>query len=194
MKWKALRVLLLSFIAMGLAQAPFRPARAFFACHEDKEKFCKDIPEGGGKVLQCLLGKKDQLSTACQNFLAEKKAKRNAEFQVCQADKQKFCAEVKPGEGRIRECMNQHLTELSPGCQALIQKKEKHHALKEACKAEKDKFCGNIQPGQGRIRACMQANEDRLSQTCRNAIGEMKKYKGSKPSTWDQIRSGLGNG
>jgi hypothetical protein len=36
--------------------------------------------------------------------------------QACQADVEKFCADVKPGGGRIKECMMQHRDELSQGC------------------------------------------------------------------------------
>jgi Cysteine rich repeat len=36
--------------------------------------------------------------------------------QACQADVQKFCAGVKPGGGRIRDCIAEHRDDLSQAC------------------------------------------------------------------------------
>jgi hypothetical protein len=41
----------------------------------------------------------------------------------CKGDIEKFCKDVKPGRGRIINCLRQHETELSVDCNALFQKK-----------------------------------------------------------------------
>jgi len=40
----------------------------------------------------------------------------------CKADVQKFCSEVKPGGGRIIECLKEHENDLSPQCKAALEK------------------------------------------------------------------------
>ncbi len=46
--------------------------------------------------------------------------------KACAADREKFCAGVKPGEGRLRDCLRKNLKGLSEGCKARQEKaKEK---------------------------------------------------------------------
>jgi hypothetical protein len=40
--------------------------------------------------------------------------------QACQADYQRFCASVTPGQGRILKCLGSHLEELAPACKAVV--------------------------------------------------------------------------
>ncbi|HNW44750.1 MAG TPA: cysteine rich repeat-containing protein [Elusimicrobiales bacterium] len=49
--------------------------------------------------------------------------------KACAADREKFCAGVKPGEGRIKECLRQNLKDLSETCRA---RQEKAAAKPEA--------------------------------------------------------------
>src|SRR5262245_17085174 len=44
--------------------------------------------------------------------------------EACGADIQKLCQNVKPGEGRIIQCLEQHQSEVSPSCNQLLTKKE----------------------------------------------------------------------
>jgi hypothetical protein len=46
------------------------------------------------------------------------KAKRNKLVKVCAADIGKLCEGVKPGEGRVRDCLIKNLDKLSEGCKA----------------------------------------------------------------------------
>jgi len=48
--------------------------------------------------------------------------------QACQADLQKFCANVQPGGGRIKECIAQHKDELSQGCRDALAAAHQQHA------------------------------------------------------------------
>ena len=40
--------------------------------------------------------------------------------EACRADIARFCGDVKPGGGRIRECLKAHAADLSDGCKAAI--------------------------------------------------------------------------
>ncbi|MGB6468081.1 MAG: cysteine rich repeat-containing protein, partial [Xanthobacteraceae bacterium] len=41
------------------------------ACWNDVEKYCANTPEGGGHIIQCLFGKKDDLTSACRSRLGK---------------------------------------------------------------------------------------------------------------------------
>ena len=45
--------------------------------------------------------------------------------KACHDDVKKLCAGVKPGEGRIAQCLKQHAQELSPGCTEQLQGRAK---------------------------------------------------------------------
>jgi hypothetical protein len=45
--------------------------------------------------------------------------------KACHEDVKKFCGEVKPGEGRIIQCLKQHSQELSPACAEQMQQRGK---------------------------------------------------------------------
>ncbi|HET7756784.1 MAG TPA: cysteine rich repeat-containing protein [Steroidobacteraceae bacterium] len=49
--------------------------------------------------------------------------------EACQADMQKFCANVKPGHGRMRQCIIQHKDALSPACRDALLKATPRHRM-----------------------------------------------------------------
>jgi hypothetical protein len=85
----------------------------------------------------------------------------------CAADAKKFCSNVKPGQGRVYNCMASHQAELSPACQARIkQAAERFQEFEKACKADAEKYCKGIRPGGGRILACLKGRESDLAPAC----------------------------
>lgn len=48
-------------------------------------------------------------------------AQNAAEQATCAADQKKFCANVKPGEGRIVECLADHAEKLSAPCRKVLE-------------------------------------------------------------------------
>ncbi len=94
-------------------------------------------------------------------------AEDHARKGVCKADYEKFCKDVKPGDGRIIRCMLQHENELSQGCRDQIAAaREKEEAFVKACKPDAAKLCKGVKPGHGRIIKCLKANEAQLSPDC----------------------------
>ncbi|AMA57782.1 MULTISPECIES: cysteine rich repeat-containing protein [unclassified Bradyrhizobium] len=70
----------LSFVAIALALAFSGGASAQSsdprgACKTDYDKFCAGIAPGGGRVVACLDGKRDQLSATCKAALDNRKKK-----------------------------------------------------------------------------------------------------------------------
>lgn len=152
----------LSLLALPLS------AHAEDACKPDAEKFCKDIPPGGGRVIACLKSHESELSPACTERLAEGKARMERVREACKPDVEKFCKGISPGDGRIAACLKSHDSELAPACHQIVDKVESAiHEAREACNSDAGKFCQGIQPGGGRIRACLKSHKAELSEACK---------------------------
>jgi cysteine rich repeat protein len=93
------------------------------ACNKELTTFCKGVPPGQGRVLACLYAFEDKVSDKCVQAvydgavqLEQAVAALKYAANQCQADFQKFCAEVKPGEGRGLACLNKHDKDVSQTC------------------------------------------------------------------------------
>ncbi|MFL6648275.1 MAG: cysteine rich repeat-containing protein [Sulfurifustaceae bacterium] len=86
----------------------------------------------------------------------------------CMEDAKKLCSNVKPGGGRIYQCMTSHEAELTPACRDHIaQAKARLQQFQQACKADEEKFCKGVKPGQGRVLSCLKSHETDLAPACR---------------------------
>ena len=47
--------------------------------------------------------------------------------EACRPDVERLCKDVKPGGGRIRECLKAHQAELSDTCKAAVKDAREHH-------------------------------------------------------------------
>jgi hypothetical protein len=89
------------------------------------------------------------------------------ESLICADDIEKYCKEIKPGGGRILECLKSHETELSESCRGKIS--ELQGIIKdsqEACSGDIAQFCKEVQPGGGRILKCLREHDKELSPSC----------------------------
>ena len=99
------------------------------ACNTEFFKYCQDVTPGDGREFACIYAHEDQLSNRCENALYD--AAQQLETAVaelaylaaeCDADIEKHCAHVEPGEGRIMDCMEPHLNAVNKHCQKAMQK------------------------------------------------------------------------
>lgn len=93
----------------------------------------------------------------------------------CKADVEKFCKDIKPGEGRIIKCMKEHESELSEACKAT--RGEKKEAMREgiaACREDIQSKCSGVKPGEGRIIKCLKEHEADLKPACRDSVSQNK--------------------
>src|SRR6267142_1403534 len=98
--------------AILLAQAAQHP------CLDDAKKLCPGVEPG-----QCMQQHKDEVSPECRELfsrVAEQHGALGEAVRACRADAKTFCKDVKPGEGRMAECLKQHKAELSPDCAARL--------------------------------------------------------------------------
>jgi cysteine rich repeat protein len=92
------------------------------ACQADVERLCPGI-KAGPERHACMQQHKDQVSPECREFFSEAMERRGEmqdAMRDCQGDAQKFCKGVKPGEGRVLDCLKQHQGELSQACGARV--------------------------------------------------------------------------
>lgn len=84
-------------------------------CHADFEKFCKDVPKGRGKRINCLKAHKGEVSAECSTHMEEKKRRFDAVKSACKADRDAHCKDKKGKE--VRACMKENEAKLSQACQ-----------------------------------------------------------------------------
>ena len=93
------------------------------ACEGDVKKFCAGVQPGGGRIARCLQQHTNELSDACRGQGEKMRERGEARRetmrdlrQACRDDVAKFCSNVKPGGGRIAQCLKAHQSELSQSC------------------------------------------------------------------------------
>lgn len=107
---------LLICLMTGLIADAAVAAEAKGPCAKDVAALCGGVEPGGGRVLACLKEHQESVSSACKDYLIDIRDKLQDAQQACQGDVKKLCSGVKPGEGRIVNCLKQHQAELSPIC------------------------------------------------------------------------------
>lgn len=92
-------------------------------CQQELTTFCKDVNPGEGRILACLYAFQDKLTPRCEYALYDSISQldrilTNLSFAVgeCRDDLQNFCAEIKPGEGRLLDCLVRNEAKVSKRC------------------------------------------------------------------------------
>ena len=115
-KWFSLctSILTLTFSMGAFAQPQPGP------CAEDAAKLCKGVPQGEGRLVQCLKEHAKELSPACLERASETREKIHDFADACKDDQMQFCKGTRPGGGRILQCLKQHEAALSSDCKAQL--------------------------------------------------------------------------
>lgn len=112
----------------------------------------------------------------------------------CASDITHFCAEVKPGEGRLAKCLNNQKEEeekgnvdgrkLTDDCKEefrnfkVEQRTNVNFDVKLAtsCKEDSEKFCNDatLYPEPGAVLTCLREVEEKLTESCKAAVLETK--------------------
>jgi len=92
-------------------------------CEADAAILCPGLPLNSRNSFMCLMAYEDNLSLSCELGIAE--AAMTLEqglmaidysIKACEADADKFCLDVEPGEGRIVSCLKQNEAKLENQC------------------------------------------------------------------------------
>lgn len=123
-----MKALILTVLAFALLSSPAcaegdgEEGREKGPCIEDIKRLCGDVKPGGGAIIKCLKSKDSEVSAGCKAHFGQKKAELKEKFshgkEACEADREKFCKDVKPGGGAIIKCLKSHEAELSEACRA----------------------------------------------------------------------------
>jgi len=107
------RVVLASVIGVAVLPAV---ARSATPCASDIEKFCSDVPMGGGRIQACLKEHEKELSSECTSHHENLAQEMGRLAAICRLDISRFCRGVSPGHGRVARCLERHRSDLSPVC------------------------------------------------------------------------------
>ncbi len=96
-------------------------------CEMELEKYCAQVTPGEGRVLACLYAHEDKLSARCEYALYDAAVQLERAVAAltyvaneCSADLKKKCRSVKPGEGRLLECLEKHDKQVSERCKQAV--------------------------------------------------------------------------
>jgi hypothetical protein len=98
-------------------------------CAEDAKKFCQGIIPGGGRIIACLMSHEAELAPACKTHSEKARANIHEGIEklvlgACKNDRDKFCKDLEPGEGRILDCLKANRARLKPACKAKLRRVE----------------------------------------------------------------------
>jgi hypothetical protein len=85
-------------------------------CAGDVKKFCQGVQPGQGDMSRCLTQNRENLSPDCKSRLSALSEQVNEADQACHDDVMLFCSGVKPGGGRIVQCLKDNGSSVSFNC------------------------------------------------------------------------------
>ncbi|MEN8206989.1 MAG: cysteine rich repeat-containing protein [Pseudomonadota bacterium] len=92
-------------------------------CDEDVKQHCDGLGDDADKVFMCLAAYEEHLSTECKQGILEAAlsikmgaAALDYSISACEADADKHCLDVQPGEGRMVSCIKANESTVSKEC------------------------------------------------------------------------------
>ena len=114
-------VVFLGGIAVAQQKAPAE--KVLDGCSKEVETYCKNVTPGNGRLLSCLYAYEDKISTGCQMALCDavpalERALTTLSYLAgeCRDDLKKYCSDVKPGQGRLINCLDKKKDVLTDRC------------------------------------------------------------------------------
>lgn len=96
-------------------------------CEKELETYCADVTPGEGRLLACFYAHGDKLSGSCEYALYDAAAQLERFVSAltflaneCDADLEKYCADVVVGEGRVARCLLDNKSKLSERCASAV--------------------------------------------------------------------------
>jgi hypothetical protein len=112
--------LILASLPLAAAAQDFLPgerARAVrMACAAEFQRYCRDVPPGGGRILRCLSRHADLVSQPCFQALTVWGLTAANAYRMCLPDVDKLCPGLPPRSGHALSCLVQNAGKLSKAC------------------------------------------------------------------------------
>lgn len=94
-------------------------------CEAEIEQVCPEGMEGSG-TFRCLERRIKDLPPPCQAMVRERfvkwKEDRSRTLAACREDVRRLCATMKPGDGRVMQCLQDHAQDVSDRCYQTLPK------------------------------------------------------------------------
>jgi len=126
MKKKAIVLFVLAILLLGIYGANAEQdlvQTVAKGCETEIEQYCAQVTPGQGRVLACLYSYGDKLSAKCEYALYDAAVQLERAVAAlsyvaneCDADLDKFCQSVAPGEGRLLQCLEKNEKQVSARC------------------------------------------------------------------------------
>ena len=121
----ALAILILGFASANAQQGPIETVAN--GCKVEIEKYCGQVTPGQGRILACLYAHGDKVSAKCEFAVYDAAVQLERAVAAltyvaneCDADLEKYCESIAPGEGRLLECIEKHDEQVSSRCKQAI--------------------------------------------------------------------------
>jgi hypothetical protein len=88
----------------------------------------------------------------------------------CMADLEKLCPGIPPGQGNLRDCMREHISDVSFPCLVRIAKFAEVRGFRKECSAHLRQQCASVEREGGKFGACLRSAVASLSNTCKEAL------------------------
>ena len=100
-------------------------------CGEDVRQHCPGLGNNSGKIFMCLSAYEAQLTPQCKQGVLEARLAINTgiaavkySISACEADADKHCLDVQPGEGRLLKCLKANQSQVSQQCITALKETE----------------------------------------------------------------------
>jgi hypothetical protein len=114
-------VMFLGGIAVAQQKGPVE--KVLDGCNKEFETYCKNVTPGDGRLLACLYAYEDKLSARCEFALYDAASQLERVLTAlsylaneCRDDLKKYCSGVKPGQGRLINCLDEKKYMLTNQC------------------------------------------------------------------------------
>jgi hypothetical protein len=170
-----------AIVVAGLLEVRVARSDAEDPCAADVKQFCGDVKVGRGRVQECLRQNEAKLSQACGAKRTAAAAKLRGYVEAfaaaCHRDADRLCAGVKPGSGRIVQCLLRQQDDLSTACQAQVEHirtaTETIATMRAECRNDVARLCASVPADAGPLVECVQMNREGLSEACRSIDPEL---------------------
>jgi hypothetical protein len=114
-------VVFLGGIAVAQQKGPVE--KVLDGCKQEFETYCKNVTPGDGRLLACLYAYNDKISTRCEFAIYDAAAQLERALNTlsylaneCRDDLKTYCSDIKPGEGRLLNCIDKNKEKMSDRC------------------------------------------------------------------------------